>query len=451
MTLGNILQELAKQIIALCEDWKKDGKIRKEPRIYVKHKIENFEYKSGGISCSGSFPNIIKEEWNSGDIFRLIETVKKEVSLFKNSAKVIADLYSTSEPQAEFWLSRFVQKLIMGHLEDKVDTTIITDLIITFIGDLEDNPLEWKIKVWLEGVWMDIEEMDIEKGILIRKPQPDDLEYEHPIDTPLFSKELMHYPSAILEINKRVKVQPYLYPELEKVLSTLQLYKIGAVNKIRIEWKPKSILQISGVSSPTHAWATAYKYPLTTRDVNLLPKFIETIKHLLPTDDKTGAPLPSNPVGIAILRYQDSLFKPEGTENKIAYSVMGLEALYLKAKEREELSHRLAQRIAKILEFFNEPPIKTYNIVKEAYEIRSNFVHGSPLQTEEPQKTKEILDKVIELLRKSILVFLQIGKEKEDFLSLIDNAILETQAGEKLQNLMKENILILGGRDGNER
>jgi len=271
------------------------------------------------------------------------------------------------------------------------------------------------LKVWLEGIWLDIEEISIEKGITIRKPQPSDLEYEYPVGMPLLSVhyESMHHPSAILEITKRTRNRSEISIEIEKIILALQLYKIGSVNKILAEWRPKSILNFGGTTSSfIRWWATTYKYPITEEDVKTLPQFINMIKPLIPTDNKTGRPLSSNPIGIAILRYQDSLFKPEAIENKIAYTIMGLEALYLKANEREELSHRLAQRTAKMMESFNEPPIKVYNIVKNAYEIRSSFVHGSHVSVEDPRKTKEILDKIIDYLRKSILIFLQIGKEK---------------------------------------
>ncbi len=137
------------------------------------------------------------------------------------------------------------------------------------------------------------------------------------------------------------------------------------------------------------------------------------------------------------MRYQDALLKPEAVENKIAYGIMGLEALYLKAKEREELSHRLAQRIAKIFEVLGEQPVKIYNLIKKGYDIRSSFVHGSILHGN-LQEMKSLLDSTLELLRKSILVFLQVRKEKEkdEFLSLIDNSLLDDQALGRLKALV---------------
>jgi len=184
-------------------------------------------------------------------------------------------------------------------------------------------------------------------------------------------------------------------------------------------------------------WSKTYSYSLDESDAEKLPQFVAKIKGKLPIKEKTGCLVTEIPLGIAILRYQDAILKPEATENKIAYAVMGLEALYLKVEEREELSRRLAQRVAKLLSFCGEKPIKVYNLVKEAYEIRSNFVHGSPLQNKKPQEVKKILDSIIEYLRKSIIIFIQLQEEKEKLLSLIDNALLEKHAEDRLQNLIK--------------
>ena len=58
-------------------------------------------------------------------------------------------------------------------------------------------------------------------------------------------------------------------------------------------------------------------------------------------------------------------------------------------------------------------------------------------------KQKKILDKVVECLRKSILVFMQTKEEKSTLLTLIDNALLERQADKELEEkLISKNILL---------
>jgi len=443
MNISTLLQELVKETIKLCDEWIKEKKLRKEAQFYQKFQVERFEYKEdGGIQVSGSFPIIKREEWIISDIFKLIEHIKT-LPIFKDCIAYVAEEYTShfpnSKAQAEFWVSEFLQKTILEHLNGNFDPgKDLVEYIVTFIHDLEGNPIEWEIKVWLEGIGMKVDEIEIEKGTIIRKPTVSDIEYEYPLGMPLFEQTLLHHPSAILEMKKRIKLQPAIYPDLERIIIALQLYKVGSVSKTRIYWKPKSFLRFGGISTPTHWWSTTYRYSLDESDAEELPQFVAKIKDKLPIEEKTGHPITTVPLGIAILRYQDAILKPEATENKIAYAVMGLEALYLKTEEKEELSHRLAQRVAKLLSFFEEEPIKVYKVVKKAYNIRSRFVHGSPLQNKKPQEVKEILDNIIEYLRKSILTFIQLQKEKKEFLSLIDDALLEKQKDIKLQDLIKD-------------
>lgn len=439
MNISTLLQELVEETIKVCDEWIKEGKLRKETRFYQKFKVERFRYgEDGGIEISGSFPIISKEEWNISDISKLIENTKNLPS-FNNCLKYIAEKYFSQHPnsraQAEWVITRFIQRIIVDYLDGKLNIKKDLDRhIAMFINELEGNPIEWEIKVWLEGIWMKVDEVKIEKGVIIRRPKGSDFEYENVLSMP--PGGIHKYPSAILEIRKRIKLQPFIYPELEKIITVLQLYKVGSVYTTRIYWRPKAFLQVGGTTMPMHSWVSIYKYPLEGADTKKLPQFIMEIKHKLPIEKETGRPISTTPLGIAILRYQDAILKPEATENKIAYAVMGLEALYL-TEEKEELSHRLAQRVAKLLSFFEEEPIKVYRTVKKAYNIRSRFVHGSSLQNKKPQEVKEILDSIIEYLRRSIITFIQLQEKKEKLLSLVDNALLEKQAEDKLQNLIK--------------
>ena len=439
--LTNSLREVASEVINRVNKWREEGKIRKTQRVYVKCKVRKFEYRKGAISCETIFPYEVREEHDLKVVFDLVKCVK-ETGIFKKASEIIAETYNVKKPQAELWLERLVQVLVSRCLDEVLDESSLVDLIVTFIGDLENNPRDWFIKVWLNGLYLETDELKVDDGrVIIRKPKPSDFEYEYPLDVPPLRK-LPRYPSAILEIRKRVKIRGYVYSELEKLLILLQLYKVGSIYVTMIEWRPKSIL-LPGSTTYYHSFLpTPYTYSLSGEDEQRLSKFISHFTRLLPVDEH-GKPLLSNHTGIAILRYQDAILKPEPTEVRIAYSIMGLEALYLKISEKEELSHRLAQRVAKLMSILEHSPVKVYNIIKEAYNIRSNFVHGAPIQKEKPVNLKEILDNVLEYLRISILTFLQVGKdleEKDRFISLLDHALLEEKALKKLINQVKESV-----------
>jgi len=116
MNISTLLQELVKETIKLCDEWIKEGKLRRETRFYQKFKVERFEYREDGArQVSGSFPIISKEEWNISDIFELIEHIKTLPS-FEDCIAYVAEEYtshsSNPKAQAEFLVSRFLQKTI---------------------------------------------------------------------------------------------------------------------------------------------------------------------------------------------------------------------------------------------------------------------------------------------------------------------------------------------------
>lgn len=434
--LSILLRKLCSDTWKVVDKHRREKKVKRLKRVYVTYRIKKFEYKKGGgISSQGSFSNTEKEEWDWGELFKLTDTINK-LSIYTKVYKTISRNYEKTEPQAEHWLSRFIQIFVTEALNERVTDETITDLIVTFIGDLEGNPRQWKLKIWLDGIWLEVDEIQVDEGIIIRRPQPADFEFEYPLDQPFLVRQqpLLH-PSAILEINKRVKITPYVYDELERIILTLRLYKIGSIFRMRTSWQPKSILSFGGETGRRSGWVSSYKYPITKSDLDHLPTFAKRIKPLIPIEGDFARLNMSRFSGIAVQRYSDALLKPEPNENKLAYAIMGLEALYLKKTERAELSRRLGQRAATVLKSYGKSPVKVFNILIRAYEIRSDFVHGSPLHEEKPQEMKALLDNVLEYLRLSLLIFLILSEkvEKERILTLIDNAMLERHALEKLE------------------
>jgi F0F1-type ATP synthase alpha subunit len=124
---------------------------------------------------------------------------------------------------------------------------------------------------------------------------------------------------------------------------------------------------------------------------------------------------------------------------------MCLEALYLKENERQELDHRLGQRVAKLFNQFNHEPLEVYNKIKRSYEIRSSFVHGSPISKDQQNEASKLAQDILEYARVSIIIQLQLKvvMDKDKFLNLLDNSLLNKQANEKLQSLIEKNCQVL--------
>ena len=444
--LSSKLWLLSKSIADEVNGYKKSEKIVIIKKLYVKPKIEKFEYKEGAISYRTSFNYIEKEEWDQKDQLNFLDNVIKQLPDYFEIISEISKKYEVSEPQADSWLSKFVQNLIQKVREGITDEILI-DYITTFIADLEKSSVVWKLKIWIDGVWLEDAEYQINEWLKIRRPVPLDLEIERPFD-------MLHFPTitpgfrevspAILELIYRTRSPNKVQNEIKKILSCLRLFKVGSVFSIKYEMHPKSFLQIHGTLGSSQRFAPTYKYPISKQDIPKLRDFIGKIKSLLPKETLRVEMGKIDPIVIALLRYNDALLKPESIESRITSAITCFEALYLKAKERMEPSHRLSQRASALLRVFEFRPLEVYNVLIQAYDIRSTFIHGSQIESEERKNAAKIAEKILQYARVSLLIFFQLKHlvDKEELISKIDNSLLEERAYSKLKEFLNENCTI---------
>jgi len=445
--LSSKLWVLSKSINEKTSEYKKSKKIVKIKKLYVKPKVEKFKYKDGGISYTKSFNNVVKEEWHWKDQFDFIDRVIKQLPIYRETVLEISKKYEVNESQADFCLSRFVQILIQKALEGITDELLVED-VTTLIADLEKSPTEWKHKIWINGVWLEDEEYEIYEGLKIRRPKPSDLEIEIPFDMLPFQTAAPSFRGtspAILEVTHRARNPNEAQKEIEKILNCLRLFRVGSVFFTKHEMYPKSFSTFGGITSSGQRFASTYKYSIGKEDIPKLKGFIGKIGNLLPKETLQARPEKIEPIVVALQRYNDALLKPEIIESRITSIITCFEALYLKAGERMELSHRLSQRASAVLRVFKFMPLEVYNVLIQAYEIRSTFIHGSQIESEIRKNAHKIAEKTLEYARMSLLIFFQLKHlvDKEKLIGRIDNSILEEQAYSKLKKLLNENCTIL--------
>lgn len=125
-------------------------------------------------------------------------------------------------------------------------------------------------------------------------------------------------------------------------------------------------------------------------------------------------------------------------EGRLASAIMSLEALFLKPEEKAELTYKLGLRTSKLLGMKGFEPIKVRNYLRQAYGIRSKFVHGSRIEKEDRDNATKFLADILEYARMSIVTFMQLRQEeveKEKLFNLIDNSLLSEKATKKLTGL----------------
>lgn len=444
--LSSKLWLLSKSIITKVNEHKDSKKIVKIKRLYVKPKVKKFEYKKGDTSYTKSFKYVEKQEWHWKDQFDFIEKVIKRLPGYSEILAEIAKKYKVNEPQADFWLSRFAQVLIQKIPEGVTDEDLVEDIAI-FVADLEKSAVEWKPKIWIDGVWLEDEEYEIYEGLKIRRPRPSDVEIERPFDMIPFqiaAPSFREFSPAILELTYRSRRHRETQEEIEKILNCLRLFRVGSVFSIKYEMRPKSFLASGGTISSYQRLAATYKYPITKQDIPKLRDLIGNIKSLLPKEILQVKSGKTDPIAIALQRYNDALLKPESIESRITSVITCFEALYLKAEERAELSHRLSQRASVLLRSFDFKPLEVYNTLIQAYDVRSTFIHGSQIESEERENAAKIAEKILEYARVSLLIFFQLKHlvDKNRLIGKIENSILEERANLKLRKLISENCTI---------
>lgn len=277
---------------------------------------------------------------------------------------------------------------------------------------------EWMVFGYLEGIRFQ-EDFDVKEFHFSSKHEA--LEYHDEGDNPRSE------PHAAISANVGDSPPPVcyaisateIYRTLYQLAVCLQLFTRIKVRFLMTHLRPYF------TSSRDHLykhWVTeenlfAGYYTVTPTEHEPLARIIEMIHPLL--EDLRIQP---NRYGddyraIAIKHYCDALLRSDSLE-KVTAAVIALEALY--GYEDTELSYRLRQRIARFVGPILEDYESILKTVKEAYTIRSKFLHGN-----KPKPPPSFIEELLKILCVSILLALLLKMKKKDFVAMIDSAMVD--------------------------
>jgi len=444
--LPSTLHKLAEKIGEKIDESVNKGELLVALKPYIKAKISDFKYEEGVTGFSTSYEDIIREEWDWGEKRNLVESKIKQTEEYKDATEIISRDYDIPINQADHQLSGFVYKIVGSSIKEIGNHDII-DYITVFISELEHNPILWSSVVWLDGIYLENDPIEINDSIKIRKPEPEDLEYEFSRETfpPLTELTSMHgFPSAIMCLKYRVDGAPEMQNIIDKTINILRLYKVGSISRIKTKFSSPSTLQFMGTVSRNSITSTNFKYGLRKEGEEQLRIFFKVINSKIPDEVVQKGTGEVDFITIAFDRYNDSILKQDVPESRLLSAIMSLEALYLKDDEMSELSERLAQRAALSLSFYNYDPLEVFSIIKRSYNIRSRFVHGSKIEKDDRKDVMLLVEKVIEYSRKSLIIYLQINEsiDKNKFLNLLTKSLLDKDVKEKLQKVLEVNAQV---------
>jgi len=326
--LKSELLNYSHRVIDLVLENKKKGSIRKTKRTYIRTEFSRFVYNRGLIDWTSEKKHFRKEEWSSEDQSKLEEIAKGEPA-YQRIIQLVIELFPKHKEGADFCLSAFLSEIIrLGLDKEKTEENELVGITSSFIDDLEGKPNLWTPKTWLSGIWLDDETVIVSKELSFRRPEPNDIEPEYPLDMSGFYLRTMPplLTSAIMETKLQAHYPVEVQKALEKTLIGLRLCKLGSVEYIRYRLNPRSIIAWSGTFSSGLDTSPAYKYGIGKKHSVPLNRFLSRMLDLIPEDCLLGA-IPKDHISISLTRYNDALLKPERAEGRITFAVMSLEAL----------------------------------------------------------------------------------------------------------------------------
>jgi hypothetical protein len=441
--LSDALKQLALTVKITIENDISNGTIQPEEEVYLKWKVDKFQYTDTGITDYGAHGEYItKQSWFRAT-HKIQESIKNTNEYF-SSLEELNNVFGKSDALShslENFVGRFIHQCLSNSKFDETTTDII---IATFLKDLREEPVKYGTNVELEGIVLQPERIEIAEGITLRQPNIEDLEKEFPEHS--FRGHFMPQPSAILNIEFLGRHANEIQRRVGQAIAILRLFKVGSAKYTTYHKYSDSMTDIMdrGTLTSGDTSAALETSLITLEDAPKLKNFWSKMSESIPKSFYDIGITKSDYTTIAYNRYSDGLLQSGIFERRIANAIMGLEALYFKPEgEMQELAYRLRIRVSKLLSLLGYDPYEVKERVNEAYGIRSIFLHGGHLDYKKKRKleskykdVKTLLLSVLDYLRISIIVNILILKEKEEFIDLIDDSLVDRKKEELLNSVI---------------
>jgi len=444
--LFQALKQLTLTVKKMIEESISKGTLKPREEEYFRWKVEKFQYTDKGVTESSAHGQYFtKQSW-----FRTTEKIEESIkqhSGYASALEHLTDVFGKSD-KLSLDLEYFIGKLIHQYLYNlKIEEKDIDSLITAFLKDLREEPVKYGAKVELQGVALQLEKIEPSFGMILRQTKIEDIEREFPVYRFFMMPQHLPNPSAILTIEFLGRGSNEIQKRVEQAIAILRLFKVGSVEWTTYRTTSESVTDIeaSGATSYRRMGAPLETYLITQEETQKLKKFWRTMSDSIPGSffwaDATG----TNYLTIAYKRYSDALLENGLLERRIANAVMGLEALFLKAGETQELPYRLRVRSGKLFSLLGYNPHEITKIINDAYKVRNLFAHGGQLSCKAKKKlgskykdVRNLLSSVLDYLRTSIIAMILSNREKDEFIDLVDDSLIDRKQEEQLNGIISQ-------------
>ena len=385
----------AKGVLADAEEWRDSNKLTKSRRGFFVRPNLSLQYKlDPSMVHNGQTVHTEEDEWDWKGFEALWEERIKPSAAFSAVCGLVS-----ADGRAESMLRQFSSRLVV----DQLGTSTVPEIdkyVEILIRDVRREPQKCHARIWLNGIEVPDEPINISDELSFRRPRPEDLlERVH--------DDAIHYAhafqpktpfSCIAELQGAVTESGELQREAERIISALRLFRAGSVWGARIDFSVESF-SIFGHGGSLFAPLNNARisYALSQTDAPELRKFLQGIASVVPTPNLTTGDEPHF-LSTAFAWYSDALLSTGPNERGIAAAVACLEALFLSDNPQSEITYRLVRRVASLLGMCGWPATEVRQQLSDAYEIRSRYVHGSVPNS----KKKLTYDQLFQLFRRTV-------------------------------------------------
>ena len=443
--LQELLEKLIQAISSAINDGLRNGTLQPQFGQYFRWKLTKFEERNDGtIEHSAQGEEFLKPSWGkaTNDVFQKVSNL----DVYNDVYTAVSESYKLGEGQLRLYLRLLTTKVAGNILAGKIKTTTDSAKYInSFLKDLNGENQEYRAEVQLKGLILQPNSIQLDGNVRLRKPNRKDFERETPVYLSPWGERLLEDPTAFLHVTVYAKGETSsitLQNEIDKAVTILRLFRVGAVQDMRRTETTDSILSLSGGTLTRGRLLGSDKYLITKENVKSLKTFWANMKKVeLPFSVYSGSQKEPDELSIGYDRYGDSL-EAHILEKRISSAVMGLEALYLSPSERQELTFKLSMRVGKLLNQIGYSAEKVRKELTHAYDIRSTYVHGKTLtQKQKNRHEKEVgelgqFSKVVmDYLRASIVAWLE-RPSKTSLIQKIDDSFLDSKKEEEIKKLL---------------
>jgi hypothetical protein len=442
-----VLAPLRDRLTAFIDTGLSSGQLQETPEVFLRWKAVNPKLTETGPEISESSRTVVmRPTWTRARLQVLTEAHSWPEYAFADTAL----------PAQVGWMRSvtdwFTLSLTDALLTDRTrPCPAAPALLQQALAVVDGQPSTARATVDLGGVLIASPGMDLLVGktkITLRRPELTDLQPE--LDehmAMLEGRELRQNSVSAVALLEMDWISPTASRvEVERLQSLLRLFAVTSARYVRVHEEMTSPVHedmgtlTTGPDEHTYERAT-----VVPADLPRLQAFASTLWTKLPIGPVGLKESEPNPVTTSFRRYCDALLRDGALlERRFASAVMGLESLYLPAKQDGELSFRLRTSVGRVMEELGFDGRRVEAEVAYCYGVRSAYVHGGHLSGKLRSSGEKqfgdlpsLLRRLLEYVRLSIVIALVLDSAKEDLLKSINGALVSVKGAAELTQTLQ--------------